>query len=394
MTGNKDMFIKLDMGVANQVTLGDGKKANVEGRGVIAVNSKANNTKYIHDVLYVPNLTHNLLSVGKLVQRGYSANFDNGECIVTDKKSGTILAKVQMADNKVFPLHMPQKKLALQANVMDESYLWHLRYGHLNQKGLQLLKQKDMVVGLPHIDRNIQVCEGCIYGKMHHLPFPKTSWRAKAPLELVHADIFGPTRNPSLQNKRDALENYSTEVDKLSRKILDFMAKALNFDNDGNVFGEISQAMRMNYYPPCSQSEKVIGIVPHTDATALITILLQLNEIEGLQINKDNKWIAVDPPPDAFIVNIGDILEIMSNGMYRSVMHRAVVNATKERLSIATFVSPSLDREIGPNPRLINSINRAKFKRISMKDYWKGFVDRPLDGRRYLDGVRIVDDDA
>ncbi|XP_021722463.1 protein SRG1-like [Chenopodium quinoa] len=193
---------------------------------------------------------------------------------------------------------------------------------------------------------------------------------------------------------RDALENYSTEVDKLSRKILDFMAKALNFDNDGNVFGEISQAMRMNYYPPCSQSEKVIGIVPHTDATALITILLQLNEIEGLQINKDNKWIAVDPPPDAFIVNIGDILEIMSNGMYRSVMHRAVVNATKERLSIATFVSPSLDREIGPNPRLINSINRAKFKRISMKDYWKGFVDRPLDGRRYLDGVRIVDDDA
>uniref|UniRef100_A0A803L8C4 Uncharacterized protein n=1 Tax=Chenopodium quinoa TaxID=63459 RepID=A0A803L8C4_CHEQI len=189
------------MGVANQVTLGDGKKANVEGRGVIAVNSKANNTKYIHDVLYVPNLTHNLLSVGQLVQRGYSANFDNGECIVTDKKSGTILAKVQMADNKVFPLHMPQKKLALQANVMDESYLWHLRYGHLNQKGLQLLKQKDMVVGLPHIDRNIQVCEGCIYGKMHHLPFPKTSWRAKAPLELVHADIFGPTRNPSLQNK-------------------------------------------------------------------------------------------------------------------------------------------------------------------------------------------------
>uniref|UniRef100_A0A803MEP4 Uncharacterized protein n=1 Tax=Chenopodium quinoa TaxID=63459 RepID=A0A803MEP4_CHEQI len=201
MTGNKDMFIKLDMGVANQVTLGDGKKANVEGRGVIAVNSKANNTKYIHDVLYVPNLTHNLLSVGQLVQRGYSTTFDNGECIVTDKKSGTILAKVQMADNKVFPLHMPQKKLALQANVMDESYLWHLRYGHLNQKGLQLLKQKDMVVGLPHIDRNIQVCEGCKYGKMHHLPFSKTSWRAKAPLELVHADIFGPTRNPSLQNK-------------------------------------------------------------------------------------------------------------------------------------------------------------------------------------------------
>jgi len=74
---------------------------------------------------------------------------------------------------------MPQNQnLALQTETMDESYRWHLRWGHLNQKGLQLLKQKDMVVGLPHIDRKLQVCEGCIYGKMHRLPFPKTSSRA------------------------------------------------------------------------------------------------------------------------------------------------------------------------------------------------------------------------
>lgn len=53
-----------------------------------------------------------------------------------------------------------------------------------------------------HIDRNIQVCEECRYGKMHRLPSPKTSWRAKAPFELIHADIFGPTRKPSLQGKR------------------------------------------------------------------------------------------------------------------------------------------------------------------------------------------------
>ena len=61
-----------------------------------------------------------------------------------------------------------------------------------------------MVRGLPQINQIEGVCEGCVYGKMHHhLPFPKTSsWRAKAPLELVHADIFGPTRTPSLGNKR------------------------------------------------------------------------------------------------------------------------------------------------------------------------------------------------
>ncbi|KAL9413504.1 hypothetical protein AB3S75_042066 [Citrus x aurantiifolia] len=59
-----------------------------------------------------------------------------------------------------------------------------------------------MVIGLPDVRRCEKVCEGCIYGKMHRLPFPKNSWRAKVPLELVHADICGPTRTLSLNNRR------------------------------------------------------------------------------------------------------------------------------------------------------------------------------------------------
>ena len=59
-----------------------------------------------------------------------------------------------------------------------------------------------MVFGLPFISSNLKVCEGCIYGKMHRLPFPKTSWRAKAPLQLVHADIWGPSSTPSFGGRR------------------------------------------------------------------------------------------------------------------------------------------------------------------------------------------------
>lgn len=68
--------------------------------------------------------------------------------------------------------------------------------------------------------------------------------------------------------------------------------------------------MRMNYYPPCPQSELVTGIFPHSDVVAL-TILLQVNEMEGLQIRKDGVWIPVSPPPNAFVVNVGDILEVL-----------------------------------------------------------------------------------
>ena len=65
----------------------------------------------------------------------------------------------------------------------------------------------------------------------------------------------------------------------------------------------------MNYYPPCPQPESVIGLSPHSDAVGL-TILLQINEMEGLQIRKEGLWIPVKPLPNAFIINIGDIVEV------------------------------------------------------------------------------------
>lgn len=95
-------------------------------------------------------------------------------------------------------------------------------------------------------------------------------------------------------------------------KILYVMARALGMKTeDMNVLFEQdgTQMMRINYYPPCPQPERVMGLCPHTDAIGL-AILLQVNETEGLQIKKDGAWIPVPYLPDAFVVNIGDILEV------------------------------------------------------------------------------------
>ncbi|KAK9215156.1 hypothetical protein WN944_007159 [Citrus x changshan-huyou] len=103
------------------------------------------------------------------------------------------------------------------------------------------------------------------------------------------------------------------------------MAKALRMDpNDmKELFENGMQSLRMNYYPPCPQPEQVLGFKPHSDGS-ILTILLQINEMDGLQIKKDGKWFAVKPLPDALIVNVGDVLEIFSNGTYRSIEHRAL----------------------------------------------------------------------
>ncbi|MED6118174.1 Protein srg1 [Stylosanthes scabra] len=190
---------------------------------------------------------------------------------------------------------------------------------------------------------------------------------------------------------RDTLDVYSDELKNLLRVIIEQLEKALNVEKEmemRKLFEDGMQMMRMNYYPPCPQPEKVIGLTPHSDTSGL-TILLQLNETEGLQVKKDCKWVPVKPLPNAFIVNIGDILEVVTNGIYKSIEHRAIVNSEKERLSIATFCGLKFDRVVGPIASLINEQNPAKFKSVGYQDYRKGAYARKLDGKSYLNDLRI-----
>ena len=78
MTMNSKSFVELDWSYTSVVKLGDGKLKKVEGKGTIAVHTKEGNQKFIHDVLYVPSLSQNLLSVGQFLRKGYSLYFDDG----------------------------------------------------------------------------------------------------------------------------------------------------------------------------------------------------------------------------------------------------------------------------------------------------------------------------
>lgn len=219
--------------------------------------------------------------------------------------------------------------------------------------------------------------------------------------KLDWGDMFFVATSPSFMRKphlipklpssfKDAVEAYSSELKALSSTILRLIAKALEMriEEMETIFKGEFQSMRMNYYPPCPEPELVTGLCPHSDASGL-TILLQVSETEGLQIKKDGLWVPIYPIPEAFVVNIGDILEVVSNGAYKSIEHRAVVNKEKERLSIATFTSPGIDCEFGPAPSLVTLENPAKFKRIGAREYFKGLFSEELNGKSYLEAMRI-----
>lgn len=107
------------------------------------------------------------------------------------------------------------------------------------------------------------------------------------------------------------MDKYSLELTKVTSELLEAMSKDLGIEPEVlfDLFKGQPQTMRMNYYPPCPQADKVLGLSAHTDGAGL-TLLLHVNDVQGLQIRKDGKWLSVKTLPGAFVVNIGDILEV------------------------------------------------------------------------------------
>lgn len=89
--------------------------------------------------------------------------------------------------------------MCLKIGIQDPSWIWHMRFGHLNFDGLKALGDHKMVKGIPKIDHLNQLCEACLLGKHPRKSFPKQSIsRATKLLQLVHADVCGPIKPESL----------------------------------------------------------------------------------------------------------------------------------------------------------------------------------------------------
>lgn len=89
----------------------------------------------------------------------YIILFDNWTCVIIDKDSGQSIVSVQMIKNTMFPLKISNvRNQALIANEDNESKMWHLRYVHLNIKGMQFLTEKGMIFRLPQIS-SLDLCE-------------------------------------------------------------------------------------------------------------------------------------------------------------------------------------------------------------------------------------------
>ncbi|KAH7847202.1 hypothetical protein Vadar_023205 [Vaccinium darrowii] len=187
----------------------------------------------------------------------------------------------------------------------------------------------------------------------------------------------------------EVAEEYSKRTREVIKELLKGVSESLGFEQS-----YIEKAMNLesglqifaaNLYPLCPQPELAMGIPAHTDH-GLLTLLIE-NEIGGLQIQHNGKWFNVNPLPNSFLVNTDDHLEILSNGRYKSIKHRAVVNSNATRISIAVPLGPSLDTVVSPAPELIEGESGRPAAYLPMK--YKDYMDRQLEGKPCLDHVRL-----
>lgn len=206
---------------------------------------------------------------------------------------------------------------------------------------------------------------------------PQLISRKSRSLFQENADIF-----------RRAVEDYIWAVRRMAGDVVEIMADGLRLEAR-NVFSKLlrddksDSIIRLNHYPPWAEGEveaelcgsdgggrKMVGFGEHTDPQILS--VLRSNSTSGFQISlRDGTWLTVPPDPNSFFVLVGDALQVMTNGRFRSVKHRVLANARKPRVSIIYFGAPPPTQKIAPMASLMKAGEESLYREFTWEEYKK-----------------------
>lgn len=275
MTNNKNIMKNYVVDTPRLVTAANNQNMCTEGHGDVELILKGQQHKTtICDVIFVPGLSTNLLSVSKLTAKGLEVHFNDEECnicygetivasarktngvyklnTVNDSSDGSALATTD-SRSSVSPISETeeetdsnlqeeacqstvetlslleaqstaegqQAEVAYMSEASPSQQLWHRRLGHLNKRSMDLLR-KGMANGINYTDSDYSPCVACIEGKQARLPFPKKSYsRASEKLGLIHSDLCGPMSVSSFSGAKYLL----TFIDDYTRMTFGYFIK-------------------------------------------------------------------------------------------------------------------------------------------------------------------------
>ncbi|KAB1205811.1 hypothetical protein CJ030_MR7G028004 [Morella rubra] len=182
---------------------------------------------------------------------------------------------------------------------------------------------------------------------------------------------------------RDEVIEWNQEIKQLGELLMGLLCEGLGVDTGRLKQMTCSEGRVMvgHYYPHCPQPDLTVGLAYHTDPGVLT--VLQQDHVGGLQVKNDGVWVDVKPIPGALVINVGDLLQVISNEEFKSAEHRVLANASHEpRVSIAVFLNPgNRDDLYGPLPELISPEKPARYRQFTLTDFMTRFFKKELDGK-------------
>lgn len=189
-----------------------------------------------------------------------------------------------------------------------------------------------------------------------------------------------------------AWDRHATEV---AENVMELLGEGLGLER--GRFKELTFSEKRMFagicYPPCPEPERTVGLTPHSDSSFL-TVLVQ-NQVKGLRVKHGGEWVEVSPVRGGLIVNVGDFLQIVSNGEYQSVEHCVAANSAKEpRISIVMFLNlvkwrSGSSNYYGPLPELLSPERPAIYRDFTEQEFSHNLFSKGFDSKSMIAKIKI-----
>uniref|UniRef100_A0A2N9IR91 CCHC-type domain-containing protein n=1 Tax=Fagus sylvatica TaxID=28930 RepID=A0A2N9IR91_FAGSY len=195
------------------VRMGNDATCTIIGMGTIKIKMSDGVVRTLEEVRHIPDMRKNLISLGTLDSKGYSYKSENG--IMKVSKGAMIVMTGQKISSNVYKLlgnTILGGVAAVAESEDDDTLLWHMRLGHMSERGMRELHKRNLLTGIKSC--KLDFCKYCIMGKQCRVRFKTATHKTKGILDYVHSDIWGPVRTPS----KGGAQYFMSFIDDYSRK--------------------------------------------------------------------------------------------------------------------------------------------------------------------------------